>query len=776
MDSIAARRAFARTWLRTTAGPEPRKLGAFTLRPAQARAVERIRAAFAEFGGALLADPPGTGKTIIALAVAAAERADPPRPDEAQEAALVLAPAALRAQWERAAGRARVPIRFVSLESMSRGNAVEAQRFVIVDEAHHVRTPTARRYAGVAGACAGAHVLLLTATPVVNRRADRDALLALFLGAAAATLDESALARCIVRRAAADDDAGGGRPRVHRLPPLGPPAGAPVDVGQAVSRSLMALPPPFPTADGSGALTLVRVSLAMAWSSSLAALDAALRRRVQRGDALADALRTGRWPTRAALRRWIVGDDTTQLMLSELDPADDRVPADALTMLHAHLAAVRSLRAVIAPHIAADAAARAAALRALLRAHPSRRMVVFASHAATIRALWNAMRADAGVVAVTGARNGGTVRAAAGRWSRDEVLRALGPHAPPLPRTDRPNDPAHRRAIRVLLTTDMLAEGIELQGVGILVHADLPWTPARLEQREGRITRLAAAASTLRAGRDPDDVFITRFRAPAAATAMLRLAARLRRKQAVRTHAVLAADSRAEIETTMRAWAAPAVQPLTARLPVPAGDPPAGARAFLALVRIDAGHRLVAGQRGTRWKVSTAPHAVLAATRYAAALRRPDPAESRDARRALARWARRSAARALIGPGRDMRTPLRRRLHDFTDRILRATPLALRARRGADLGALVRAVSAANGAGVERQLARVLRPTITDDAVEAALRAIAAQAVHGSRPGTPRATLMALLVAPGPGTPGVATPAAARPPATPRRARTSASR
>ena len=90
------------------------RLGALTLRPAQMRAVERIGTAFEEFGGSLLADPPGTGKTIVALAVAAQVR----MPDFA---ALVLAPSALRSQWERAARRAHVAIRLVALEAMSRG-------------------------------------------------------------------------------------------------------------------------------------------------------------------------------------------------------------------------------------------------------------------------------------------------------------------------------------------------------------------------------------------------------------------------------------------------------------------------------------------------------------------------------------------------------------------------------------------------------------------------------------------------------------------------------
>ena len=43
--------------------------------------------------------------------------------------------------------------------------------------------------------------------------------------------------------------------------------------------------------------------------------------------------------------------------------------------------------------------------------------------------------------------------------------------------------------VRVLLATEVLAEGVNLQQAGILIHYDLPWNPTRLIQRNGRIDR-----------------------------------------------------------------------------------------------------------------------------------------------------------------------------------------------------------------------------------------------------------------------------------------------
>jgi DNA-binding Lrp family transcriptional regulator len=46
-----------------------------------------------------------------------------------------------------------------------------------------------------------------------------------------------------------------------------------------------------------------------------------------------------------------------------------------------------------------------------------------------------------------------------------------------------------KREIRLLVATDAACEGLNLQTLGTLINVDLPWNPARLEQRLGRIKR-----------------------------------------------------------------------------------------------------------------------------------------------------------------------------------------------------------------------------------------------------------------------------------------------
>ena len=53
------------------------------------------------------------------------------------------------------------------------------------------------------------------------------------------------------------------------------------------------------------------------------------------------------------------------------------------------------------------------------------------------------------------------------------------------------------REIRLVIATDAACEGLNLQTLGTLINVDLPWNPARLEQRLGRIKRFGQARRTV---------------------------------------------------------------------------------------------------------------------------------------------------------------------------------------------------------------------------------------------------------------------------------------
>jgi SNF2 family DNA or RNA helicase len=48
----------------------------------------------------------------------------------------------------------------------------------------------------------------------------------------------------------------------------------------------------------------------------------------------------------------------------------------------------------------------------------------------------------------------------------------------------------HDPNIKILVTTDCLSYGCNLQVADVLIHADLLWNPAKMQQREGRIHRI----------------------------------------------------------------------------------------------------------------------------------------------------------------------------------------------------------------------------------------------------------------------------------------------
>jgi hypothetical protein len=77
-------------------------------------------------------------------------------------------------------------------------------------------------------------------------------------------------------------------------------------------------------------------------------------------------------------------------------------------------------------------------------------------------------------------------RVAGGALTRAEAIGRFAPHASHFP----PPGPAE--AIDLLLTTDLLSEGVNLQDADVVVHLDIPWTLARMEQRVGRVARMGS--------------------------------------------------------------------------------------------------------------------------------------------------------------------------------------------------------------------------------------------------------------------------------------------
>lgn len=489
-------------------------LGEVTLRPHQRLAVMRVRRALEELGGALLADEPGLGKSYVALAVAR-QIGD----------ALLVCPASLRSTWIAAMRAADVRLRTVSQEALSRGALVTPARLVVVDEAHHFRNPATHRSRALAALAADALVLLLTATPVHNSERDLDALLALFRGRAPAP-DDALLARCVIRRTHADT-------AIATLPAVQPTQPIDVEDDAGIVERIAALPPPLSIGDGADAAALVQMTLLRQWASSAAALRGGIDRHLARTDALVAILETGRLPTRRELTSWTIGDDAMQLAFPELMASREVAPARFVEAARRHRAAIAELRRVVRDTTIDER--RAGLLRDTLRLHPDARVLCFAQYEETVRMYWRALRRLPGVGALSS--RGATI--AGGTLSRREALARFAPlaHGAPLPsRVDE---------IRVLLATDMLSEGVNLQDASVVVHLDLPWTPARMEQRVGRVARLGSAH---------ERVSVYAIRAPTAAARMLAIERRLLAKSSAASRAHRSPDAAERVAGYLAEW------------------------------------------------------------------------------------------------------------------------------------------------------------------------------------------------------------------------------
>ncbi|MGI8510057.1 MAG: helicase-related protein, partial [Gemmatimonadaceae bacterium] len=462
--SALVRRAIARCVLIDT--DQDISIGTVTLYPHQVSAVQQVQRTLREFGGALLCDAVGLGKTYTALAVAAAY-GEP----------LIIAPAILGTMWQQALDCAGVRASFCSIEALSRGATITRRHaLLIVDEAHHLRNPGTRRYAEAARLCIHSPVLLISATPIHNSRSDLMSLAALFMGIRAHSLDEAALSRIVVRRTRTAPAAGPVMPRVEHAP------WRVLSTDDTILEQIIALPPPVPPSDGGQAATLVAHGLARQWVSSSAALLGALKRRMARSHALIAALDTGRYPTRAELQGWVFADDALQLAFPELLSHSDADVPELREAVTAHLQGLRALASHVSAADSENNNLRADFVRTVVDAHPREKVVAFTSYKETATALYRALARLGGVALMTS--SGGTV--VGGALTRRETLERFAPDA------CSTSPPGRRDHIRLLLTTDLLSEGVNLQDASVVIHLDLPWTAARLEQRTGRVARLGS--------------------------------------------------------------------------------------------------------------------------------------------------------------------------------------------------------------------------------------------------------------------------------------------
>lgn len=665
--------------------PPDAKIGSVSLKPHQLSAVGRIERALEEFGGALLSDEVGMGKTYVAAAIG-----------RRYSHLLVVAPASLRQMWRHALDATAVDADFVSFEQLSRAcsndrlfsrdspDSARAHDLLVIDEAHHARNKATRRFARLKQLTRDAKVLLLTATPIHNRRDELSTVLSLFLGSRANAMTPAELGRCVVRRAHEQIESSSLIPRVL------PTVTLQISDDPDIVRDLVTLPEPIPVRDGGLCRGLIGRGLVHQWASSEAALNEALSRRIARSFALIASLEAGTYPTERELRSWVFDDGALQLGFPDLLSAPTAGAAALLETIRIHANALQRFRASHSTSSSRDAE-RADAIASLRTSHPSAKIVAFAQYTATVSTLFRRLMKAGGVAMLT-ARG---ARVAGGNLSRSEALARFAPravHAPP---------PSAAETINLLLSTDLLSEGVNLQDAEVVVHLDVPWTAARLEQRVGRVARMGSSHSA---------VSVYLIRPPASAATLLENEILVQRKWDIARRAESVAQQTEKLRAILVGWRRSEVEaqddePLVAAV----SSPQSG---FLAAITVGEKTSLVVSLSG---QPSTNIESQIVASRLADGVDvGTGRAEYQNALREIREWLERESASELAGIANSA-APRRNRLVSRIDAAIENAPPQSRSRRLA-AAAKARFVAAApHGAAIEEELESLARSHMSDD-------------------------------------------------------------
>jgi superfamily II DNA or RNA helicase len=538
---------------------DPRPDGAPTLAAHQERAFERACHILDRFGGVIIADAVGLGKTYIGLRLLESTL-------RSGGDGLVIAPAALRDQWtreisylqpySRLAGARPGPsarwdnldlwvqetgsgrIGVLSMESLGRrtfGHAKYAGAdLVLVDEAHNFRNPQTQRYRNLADLVRNANVVLMTATPINNTLLDLQHLIelfaapgafrhlgihdyrALFRRAAAGDGDvRDIVSACVLRRTRRFLRAHYGDVRVHdrvtghhkhiRFPRRRPPAAIEYDLAGTYSDLLSGLDEwlnalHFPSicmnhpdddvdANPASIASLLKIILLKRLESSVEAFRRTVCQQLAWCKTALHAVSVGRVLTRPDYRKAFQGpadDPGSQLAFFELVlpvPTIDRQSvgdfrhqlerdAEVLSHFHAKLSS-----------IGADEDRKFTTLLELLDNRLSgKKVLIFTEFRDTARYLHHALANRPYIAQI----DSDVAHLGRDRASRRDVIERFAP------RSNGLREPPDRERVDVLIATDVLSEGLNLQDASAVVSYDLPWNPVRLMQRIGRIDRLGA--------------------------------------------------------------------------------------------------------------------------------------------------------------------------------------------------------------------------------------------------------------------------------------------
>lgn len=502
----------------------------------QRAAYQQAKGILRRFGGVFLADVVGLGKTYIAMALLRYLQ------DVLDRHALVVAPPAVCPVWEALAEESGVHLRTLSHGSLEELSRYGARQVLVVDESHNFRNPTTQRYDRLwewlhpGGVPSRRQVLLLSATPQNNSPWDVLRQLKLFpddftrLPFPGESLEDffkaveggresltTILQHVVVRRTRRFIQAQYPDAKLPVKQRSGAVAWMAIKFPTRVSGPEQCLRYQIEDSYGAGLYERIihllgsmeyplyglgsyvlemhkkderLVGIRQAGQSLRGLFKVLLLKRLESSEAafrislnrLRDRLST-------ALGNLQIGFVALHLDMDEDDPVEsESLPSGMFHVdrlrnaLQGDLARVEELCSAMGK-LPPAAEAKLARLRTYLDTRPPQRhrTLIFTQFGDTADFLLEHLRTAGygNVERVTG--SSGNIR---------QVVRRFAPRANPSPEGQAI---PRNKQIDLLISTDALSEGINLQDADTLINYDLHWNPVRLIQRAGRIDRLGSA-------------------------------------------------------------------------------------------------------------------------------------------------------------------------------------------------------------------------------------------------------------------------------------------
>jgi hypothetical protein len=412
--------------------------------------------------------------------------------------------------------------------------ALRGADLVLVDEAHNFRNPATRRYRNLADLLRHTKVALLTATPINNTILDLQHLIDLFAAPGAfrhlgiadyrqafrrAAADDADLrtviSACVVRRTRRFLRAHYGPVRVRdprsdrqielRFPKRLPPVPVEYDLAGTYGDLLTGLegwledlhfhtvePAAGDTAGaepGTCPGELLKIIMLKRLESSTEALRSTVVQQLAWSNTALRAIDAGRILTRPDYRAGFQGpadDPGSQLALFQLMLPAPSIEPCRIAELRRSLEHDARVLARIRDALVAVGPGGDRKLHRLIELLDGplagKKLLLFTEFRDTARYLHHQLRLRPHI----GQIDSGGARLGTERAARSEVIGRFAPRSNGLP------EPPERERVDLLVATDVLSEGLNLQDASVVVSYDLPWNPVRLMQRVGRVDRLGA--------------------------------------------------------------------------------------------------------------------------------------------------------------------------------------------------------------------------------------------------------------------------------------------